>query len=324
MSLFSRSSSTPPPPAAPAAGAAGGAPIGPPAMTPHDTRGPQTFLPEDFIERRAERRTSIISAALFAVVTIGVIGAFFITNRQWNDVSRYQQAINVRYAQAAKDIEQLKILETQKHELLDKAELTTVLIEKVPRSILLAELINRMPSDLTMLELQMKSTRLDGPKGKKIGRGTAKPPAIGDKKDAGKGKGKASSMSGNKKGRASKDGAVEEEKPEITAPRMQTAIILIGVAPSHTSVAKYVTGLQSCGLLEKVELRFSEVTIIRDVAMNKFRIEASLREEADARRLEAAQNPKLGPAPETVINAGAEHPLADAPTDGAAGAKEDR
>lgn len=312
MSLFSRSS------APPTSSAATGATVTS-VSTAHDTRGPKTFLPEDFIERRAERRTTIISAFLFAVVTVGVVGAFFITHRQWNDVSRYQQAINVRYAQAAKDIEQLKVLEAQKQELLDKAELTTVLIEKAPRSILLAELINRMPSDLTMLELQIKSTRLDGLKAKKSSRGTAKPP--GGKKESGD-KGKGSSLS-SKKERKSKDAAPPEEKPEIAAPKLQSQIILIGVAPSHSSVAKYVSGLQACALLHKVELRFSEETIIRDTAMNKFRIEAQLREDADARRLEPAQNPRLNAPLAGPGEAPAAAPAhADAPAGGAPDGKE--
>lgn len=252
-------------------------------------RATQSFLPEDYIERRNERRMTLISAGLFSVVTAGVVGAFFVTNRQWSDVSRYQQAINVRYSQAAQDIEQLKTLEEQKQELIEKAELTTVLLEKVPRSILLAEIINRMPPDMTLLELQTKSTRLDGPKGKKSGKGGKGSGKSADKQGDAKNKG---SSLGSKKSRSNKDEDAAE-KPEVSAPKLQTAVTLIGVAPSHQSVAAYVTGLQECALLEKVELKFSEVTIIRDVQMNKFRIEAGLRDGADARRIEPGSAPTL-------------------------------
>lgn len=264
----------------------------------------RSFLPEDYIQRRAERRTLLISAVLFGVVAAGVVGAFFVTNREWNDVAAYQRAVNVRYTQAAEDIEQLKKLEEQKGELLDKAELTTVLIERVPKSILFAELINRMPPDMTMLEAQTKSTRLEAPRGRS-GKKSSAPP--GEKS---KGTGKGSSMAQNKKGRDSKEGAATEA-PEVSAPKLETRLVLIGVAPSHNSVARYVSALQACPLLRSVEMKFSEETIIRDLPMNKFRLEAMIRPDADGRRLEPAANPRLN-ASVTDSGAPAATPQADA------------
>lgn len=240
----------------------------------------RSFLPEDYLERRFERRTNIFSLTLFAVVMVGVVGAFLVTNRQWNDVRRYQEAINVRYSQAAKDIEQLKMLESQKGQLMEKAELTTALIERVPRSILLAELINRMPTDITLLELEMKSTRITDKAQPKDGDASGKPAA------------KAKSGGSAKTARSSKDGAPEEPKGAVTPPRFQTKVILVGVTTTHDSVARYVAMLQKCPLLTNIDLKFSEKTIIRDRDMYKFRIEADIRKDADARRIEPLANPR--------------------------------
>ena len=44
----------------------------------------QTFLPEDYLAQKAERRTNLICLALFAVVMMAVVGAFLVTNRQWS------------------------------------------------------------------------------------------------------------------------------------------------------------------------------------------------------------------------------------------------
>lgn len=237
-----------------------------------------SFLPEDYIERRAEGRTNLISIGLFVVVTLGVIGAFFVTSRQWNDVKQYQQAVNVRYTQAAKDIDQLKTLEQQKNELLEKAEVTTALIEKVPKSILLAELVNRMPEKMTLLSIEVNSTRLDKPV-----RQYGAPPA--PSKD-GKGSGKTLSAKAAEEKK-------KNEKPVMTAPKFDHKIVLIGVSGTHNEVARYVSNLQECALLTQIDLIFSESTKIEQHTMNKFRIEALLRTDADARKITPIQAPRL-------------------------------
>ncbi len=229
----------------------------------------RSFLPEDYLERKMESRTNFVALTLFSIVTVAVVAAFLVTSRAWNDVKRYQQAINVRYSQAAKDIEQLKALETQKNQLLERAELTMALIERVPRTILLAELINRMPDDITLLELELKSSRVQDK------------PAAADSKAGAKG-----GASVAKRTRTDKDAAAAELKAPVSAPRFQTKVILTGVTGTHNSVAKYVSGLQTCPLLTAVELKFSERAMIKERDMNKFRIEADLRSDADARRIE--------------------------------------
>ncbi len=237
---------------------------------PGDASG-SSFLPEDYIEKKADRRANVIYLSLFSVVILGVVGAFFVTNQQWTSVKRHQEAINVRYTQAAKDIEQLKVLEKQKEQMLGKAELTTSLLEKAPRSLLMAELINRMPDRLTLLEFELEAKAGEPAR-------VSRPAPV-----AGRTQGKSL---------ASKADAAEAE----TAPRapvFDTKVAITGVAATHNSVAQYVSALQMCELLEHVELKFSEVTIIDDRELTKFRIEAKLRPNADARTIEPAQ-PRAG------------------------------
>jgi len=250
---------------------------------PKVNKSDATFLPEDYVSKLAERRSNMMAVSLFVIVTMGVVGAFFVTNRQWNDVKHYQQAINVRYTKAASDIEQLKVLEQQKNGLLQRAELTTALIERVPRSILLAELINRMPKRVVMLELQIKSERLDKPKR------TSSPSQA---------KSLTNTKKPSKKGKISAKGADAAPKstPEIiaaVAPRLSTSITVVGVAPSHKDIARFVASLQGCELLNSVELKFSETTIINDREMKKFRLEAKIADVADARRIEPLETPRI-------------------------------
>ena len=112
------------------------------------------------------------SRKVLLFVVIAFIGGFlyyrFVYKGLKEDVAKaknkQQQAINARYTQAAKDIEQLKQLEDQKQQMLGKAELTTSLIEKAPRSLLMAELVNRMPENLTLLELELASKKVEAPR----------------------------------------------------------------------------------------------------------------------------------------------------------------
>ena len=46
-----------------------------------------SFLPDDYLEQRAERRTNLISLVLFAVVMLGVFLAFLFTNQRWSVVN---------------------------------------------------------------------------------------------------------------------------------------------------------------------------------------------------------------------------------------------
>jgi len=248
-----------------------------------------SFLPEDYIEKKAENRNLAIAVFLFVVVTLGVVGAFFVTNRQWSSVKHRQVEINQEYATETKKIEQLKVLEAQKQEMLEKAEVTTALIEKVPRSILLAEMINRMPQNLTLTELNLKSKRQVEPKSK------AKPePAKGAQPRS------LASARGSAPASAGAKGAKEPDKPAAPkpqAPKYEFKIEILGLAGADEEVADYHRALSDCPLLDKVEILYSGDVKIEDVMMRKFRIECSLRVNADARHIEPLQVPRLPPRP---------------------------
>lgn len=233
-----------------------------------------SFVPEDYLARKAERRTNVVYLILFSVAMFGIVGAFFVTNRQWSEVKQYQEAINVRFSQAAKDIEQVKTLEDQKARLLDRAELTTALIEKVPRSVLLAELINRMPAEMTLLEFELEAEAI-----KKSSR-----PASSSKKPK--------SVSSKTKSRKAKGLKLDDDRP--IAPKFEIDVTLIGVTPTHAEVAEYVSALKDSPLLRDVSLRFSEFIIMEDQGMNKFRIDAEIHADVDARKIEPMAQRRRG------------------------------
>jgi len=238
--------------------------------------GNTSFLPEDYVARQGERRTNLISLSLFAIVIFGVVAAFFVTNRQWSSVKDQQESINARYTQAAQQIEMLKTLERQKEQKLGKAELATVLIEKAPRSLLLADLINRMPEKLALLEFTLKSKRIDPPK--PVSTSSGKPRSLA---------GRAISSIGG-----GDDEAADEAPPK--PPIYRASLTLVGVAPSHEDVSQYLANLQASPLLIDVDLKFSEFTILDNREMIKFRIDALLDPGADARTIEPMTATRAG------------------------------
>jgi hypothetical protein len=243
-----------------------------------------SFLPEDYRQRKVEGRTGVLMVILFCIVMFGVVAAFYVTNREWAAVQSLQEQINVQYATEAKKIDQLKVLEAQKSEMVEKAEITTALIEKVPRSILMAEIINRMPATLALTEVDLVSKKIvDAPdKSDKKKKKTA-PRSIAGKTPA------ETKTAANK---SAKEPEAPPERPK--PPRFEYLLTLTGLAKTDEEIADYTALLQQCGLLEKVEFKFSGDTIIEEVGLRKFRIEAVIRPGADARAIEPLLVQRIG------------------------------
>jgi Tfp pilus assembly protein PilN len=221
-----------------------------------------SFLPEDYVERRIEMRTNLICLSLFGVVLAGVLGAYFVTSRQRAEVLNQQQSINTAYAEAAKRIGQVDELQGQKKRLLRKAQVTTTLIEPVPRSNLLAELINRKPPSLTFVELELASKQIEA--------GLAFAPPAGSAMAA---------------ARNAANGASADD-PAPNVPRYQVDLKLIGLAPTAIPVAQYMASLARCPLLETVDLVYSEERRVEDVSMRRFRIDMMLDPASDVRSID--------------------------------------
>jgi Tfp pilus assembly protein PilN len=231
-----------------------------------------SFLPADYVQRKAELRANGICLTLFGVVMFGIVGAFFVTNRQWLQVKQERQAITVQYTQQASRIEQLKTLEGQKAEMMAKAEITTALIEKVPRSIMMGELVSRMPADMALLELHLVS--------KRIREATPVTTPTGGKPAANT---QIRTLSG--KGTPQKEGGAAAAE-RVAPPRFEYTLKLIGVARVNNDIADYLAALKACSLLDKVELKYIKQATIDKQDFRQFELEAVLRRDADARGVE--------------------------------------
>ncbi|MEQ8316000.1 MAG: PilN domain-containing protein [Phycisphaerales bacterium] len=238
------------------------------------------FLPEDYVQRKAEGRANIIGLTLFCAVMGTVVAAFFVTNRNWKSVHQEREAIALQYTAAEPEIELLIKLEEQKEQMLQKAEIVTALIEPVPRSILMAELVTRMPDEMTLLTVELKGRRV----------ADAAPTKDDDKKKrrtSVRGR-KAGSLGGTKTG-ASAD---EAETKSILPPRYEYTLTLTGVTADNSEIADYLDGLKLSPLLRRVELHYAESQKMKDRELRKFEITAEIDPRADARGIEPLTSPE--------------------------------
>src|SRR5688572_19247192 len=105
-----------------------------------------SFLPDDYFQRKGRRRANALCAGL-AVVVMGAIGtAFTLTERSMRALERRHVAVEKEYTEAAKSIEQVNKMRLQQQKIVHRADLAASLVEKVPRSNLLAEFTNSLPA----------------------------------------------------------------------------------------------------------------------------------------------------------------------------------
>jgi len=218
-----------------------------------------SFLPEDYLQRRAARRTNVLCIVLFVVIMGGVVGGYFFTDWQRREVQKHQQRVNQRFEEAARRLEQLEQLQQQKQQMMHKARVTSALVERIPRSLLLAELINHMPTQLSLLELEM------------------------DTEVVRKGNQPRTSLARRRKQMKNKENA---EKKHVEVPETSMSLALTGVAPTDVEVARFMTALSQHPMFVDLNLRVSEETTIEQNKMRKFQIEMKVNQGVDMAKVE--------------------------------------
>lgn len=227
-----------------------------------------SFIPAEYIQERVELRANATNMLLFVVVMACVAGAFLVTHRQWNAVKEEQKIINALYQAETEKIEQLKVLEVHRAEMIDKAEMTALLLEKVPRSVLMAEMINRLPDKVTLSELQIKSRRIVEALPKpKPGQTTQN----------------LTSAKSGAAGLAADDKTKAVAAPVVRPPRMEYTLLVTGFAAGDVDVADFQKSLKDSPVLDRVDLVSSLQVKMDELQIRKFRIDAVLKPNADVR-----------------------------------------
>jgi Tfp pilus assembly protein PilN len=227
-----------------------------------------SFLPEDYLERKARRRSNVICAGLFIVVMGAIGSAFTMSDRGLRDIEKQRAEIDAKYAQAAQRIKEVQSMKGKQQRMARQAELTDSLLERVPRSYLLAEITNSMPNGVSLLDLALDS---------KVKAVKAEP---------------AKTQFEKKKAAARKKDAKAEVQEAQPAPRVYDVTLRItGIADNDVQVAQFITRLNTSSLLRDVNLLISdEYQQVRTQTgektgdkLRRFQIDMALRADAEVK-----------------------------------------
>jgi Tfp pilus assembly protein PilN len=225
-----------------------------------------SFLPEDYLETKRQRRTNVICAALFLVVMAGVGASFTWVEKSLRTAEKDNTETGKRFAEAASRIEQEKQMEEKQAKMNAQAELTASLLEKVPRSVLLAELTNAKPQGLSFLDLSLESKlRAAGPSAPSGGGGGGGAKSQFEIKRAAM---EAATGGGG--------GGPKNAVPAPQAKLYDVTIKVTGIADNDSQVAKFMSTLNHSKLLKDVNLVISDEFVVSEVKMRKFQVEMSV------------------------------------------------
>ena len=212
------------------------------------------FLPEDYLEKKSQRRTNIVCLFLILLVVAGVGGGFLFTERQQGNLKQKVAEVNQKMVRASESLKQLDELEKKKKEMMEKAAISAMLMEPVPRSLLLATITNDLPERVSLIDYKMTC---------KVLKTSSR-----------------NSRSRNKRSRGKKK-KTEAAKP-APPPKTETTIDFTGLAPTDLEVAKLIANLNKSSLFSQVNLKLSEEHKFANEVIRRFQLRLVLDQDARA------------------------------------------
>lgn len=213
-----------------------------------------SFLPDDYLERKSQRRANVICGVLFVAVMAGVGSAFSLSEQATRRVEREYDRLEAQYLGEARRLEQVRQMQEKQKRMAHQAELTASLLERVPRSYLLAEVTNSMPAGVSLLEFSMDSKPRAGP-----APAEAAKTAYELKKAARQGAAKT---------------PAGPPPPEIR--QVDVHIRMTGIAQTDVQVAQFLNRLSRSRLMKDVNLVFTEELKQQEDRLRKFQMEMML------------------------------------------------
>lgn len=212
------------------------------------------LLPNDHIERRAIRRANLMCLVLFAIVTTSVLAAALVSEQNSSHTRGIRDRVDAAYADAARMILQMQHLEAQRSRMLHKAELTASLVERVPRSVLLAVITNALPTNCSLLDVDLKTARIV-----------------------------STTPSSLAQPGSSRNTMLTTEPREVTkSVKVRVEMEIVGRAGTDVEVARFIANLARNPLMRSVDLVYSEEKLVNKSPTREFQIRLELKSDADA------------------------------------------
>ena len=188
---------------------------------------------------------------LGVIVITAVAAASVVSERSSSHTQAVRDRVNASYTDAAKLISQMQLLEAQRTQMLHKAQVTASLVERVPRSTLLAVLTNALPKNCSLVDIELDTRHVIS---------AAKP--------------LTKAKAGSKLTSASRQSVKNQTS--------QVEIQITGRAGTDVDVARFIANLLGSPLMDSVDLVYSEEKLIDKVPVREFQIRLGLKPNADA------------------------------------------
>lgn len=205
-----------------------------------------SFLPEDYLETKRQRRTNVICAVLFSLTMGGIAVGFSVMEKSLRLAEKDNVDVCKQYAEAASRIELERQMQEKQLKMNNQAELTASLLEKVPRSVLLAELTNAKPLGVSFLDVLLDSR-------------------------AKQGGAQASGKTQFEMKRASDE--LKGGKPAPQAKLYDVTVKVTGICDNDIQVSQFIEKLNKSKLVKDVNLLISDEFLVANKKMRKFQIE---------------------------------------------------
>lgn len=220
------------------------------------------LLPEDYLQRRRQHRGNMICTVLFGVVIVSICAAALVREQSTRRTREVCDRMSAAYADAAKLIDEVHQLEKQKANMLDKAKRSAALMERMPRSYLLAMLTNALPEGASLKSVRMVIQVVGEGEGDK-----PKPKAAAVKASA-----------------------------TSKAPQLAMALSITGKATTDVQVARFIARLAAHPLTDVVDLSYSkESRDLQDKGTREFQLSVILKPDADVLDAIRAEQPNEAP-----------------------------
>jgi len=206
------------------------------------------LLPEDYMARERQKRVNLLYSVLFLVVMGGVLAAAAASEQTHKWTRQVNERVKQAYAEAGDLIKQVQELESTKQRMLKKANTTARLLERVPRSYLLAAVTNALPPGGSLKDFEL-STKLH----------------------------QTTVIS---KGTKTRYKAAVAKKIQTSA-GMDVVLTVTGLAGTDVEVARFITEMARCPLMDDVDLVYSEQKKVNKIAMREFQVVMHLKRNAD-------------------------------------------
>src|SRR6185437_5777895 len=124
------------------------------AMTDSDDL---SFLPDDYLQRKTRRRSFAVGAGFSLAVLMTVAAMIYVSRQTLQRVELVHAQVSRACAESARQVERVHRDQDEQKRILQHAALAAALVEKAPRSNILAELTNALPAGTSLLSLNLES-----------------------------------------------------------------------------------------------------------------------------------------------------------------------